>query len=161
FIAASGRKHPRGLGPSDVVGFLSRLATEGRVSASTQNQALAALLFLYKDVLGQHHDFLDGIVHAQRPTPLPVVLTRDEARALFSALDAPWLLIAKLLYGLASGSWSARRSASKTWTSLVVSSRCDTARAPRIGSPYYPLRSNPNSSITSTVVASNTSETSP
>jgi len=99
FIAASGRKHPRDLGPSDVVGFLSRLATEERVSASTQNQALAALLFLYKDVLGQPLDFLDGIVHAQRPKRLPVVLSRDEVRALFSALDAPWLLMAKLLYG--------------------------------------------------------------
>jgi integron integrase len=99
FIEASGRKHPRALEPSDVVAFLSGLATKEQVSASTQNQALAALLFLYKDVLGRPLDFLHGIVHAQRPKRLPVVLSRDEVRALFAQLEDPWLLMAKLLYG--------------------------------------------------------------
>lgn len=99
FIAAAGRKHPRDLAPSDVIAFLSHLATKEQVSASTQNRALAALLFLYKDVLGQPLSFLDGIVHAQRPKRLPVVLSRDEVRALFAELGPPWLLMAKLLYG--------------------------------------------------------------
>ncbi len=99
FIAASGRKHPRDLGPKDVVAFLSRLATQDQVSASTQNQALAALLYLYKEVLGQPLEFLDAIVHAQRPKRLPTVLGREEVAALLARLQPPWLLMAKLLYG--------------------------------------------------------------
>jgi len=99
FIVASGRKHPDKLGRDEVVAFLSSLATREQVSASTQNQALAALLFLYKDVLGRPLDFLDGIVHAQRPKRLPVVLSRDEVRLLFTRLSPPWLLMAHLLYG--------------------------------------------------------------
>lgn len=99
FIAASGRRHPLALGPKDVVDFLSMLATREQVSASTQNQALAALLFLYKEVLGRPLDFLDGVVHAQRPKRLPVVLSRDEVRSLFARLSPPWLLMAQLLYG--------------------------------------------------------------
>lgn len=99
FIAASGRKHPLDLGPQEIVAFLSSLATREKVSASTQNQALAALLFLYKDVFGRPLDFLDGVVHAQRPKRLPVVLSRDETRALLGRLSPPWRLMAELLYG--------------------------------------------------------------
>jgi integron integrase len=99
FIAASGRKHPVQLGGAEVKTFLSSLATVDRVSASTQNQALAALLFLYKEVLGRPLDFLDGIVHAKRPKRLPVVLSREEVRSLLARLAPPWLLMAELLYG--------------------------------------------------------------
>ena len=70
FIRASGRKHPGALGEHDVSVFLSHLATEKHVSSSTQNQALAALLFLYKNVLDKPLDFMDGIVHAKRPQRL-------------------------------------------------------------------------------------------
>ncbi len=99
FVAASGRQHPARLGSSEVIAFLSSLATEGRVSASTQNQALAALLFLYKEVLQTPLDFLDGIVRAQTPRKLPVILSRAEVKALLVQLDPPWLLMGQLLYG--------------------------------------------------------------
>ena len=64
FVAFSGRRDPRALGPREVTRFLSSLATEDKVAASTQNQALAALLFLYKEVLGQPLEFLDQLVYA-------------------------------------------------------------------------------------------------
>ena len=69
------------------------------MSASTQNQALAALLFLYKEVLGRPLDFLDRLVYAKRPTRLPVVLSREEVAQLLGALSPPWLLMAQLMYG--------------------------------------------------------------
>jgi integron integrase len=82
-----------------VTQFLSTLATKGRVSASTQNQALAALLFLYKVVLGHQLPWMDGIVHAKRPARLPTVMSREEVRALLSRLDGTPRLVAALLYG--------------------------------------------------------------
>jgi integron integrase len=99
FVAFCGRRHPSEVEPELVEKFITSLATEERVSASTQNQALAALLFLYRVVLGRPLDFLDGIVHAQRPKRLPVVLSRSEVGALLGALEPPWLLMAELLYG--------------------------------------------------------------
>src|SRR5438128_5531979 len=77
----------------------SSLAVEGRVSASTQNQALAALLFLYGPVLGVELPWLDDLVRAVRPERLPVVLSRDEVRAVLLALRGAWRLMAGLLYG--------------------------------------------------------------
>jgi integron integrase len=99
FIAYSGRQHPENLGPAEVQAFLSNLATKENVSASTQNQALAALLFLYKEVLGKPLDYLHGIVRSKRPTRLPVVLSRGEVRGLFAEISPPWSLMAQLLYG--------------------------------------------------------------
>lgn len=99
FIVFSGRRNPRSLGPREVTTFLSSLATEDRLSASTQNQALAALLFLYKEVLGQPLEFLDQLVYAKRSTRLPVVLSRAEIVALLERLTPPWRLMAELLYG--------------------------------------------------------------
>ena len=80
FVRGSGLRHPRELGPSDITRFLSSLAVEGRVSASTQNQALAALIFLYKDVLDMPVGWLTALVRAKRPLRVPVVLTKDEVR---------------------------------------------------------------------------------
>src|SRR6187402_783616 len=99
FIRKSGRKHPATLGQVGVTAFLSGLATEERVSASTQNQALAALLFLYKEVLGKPLDFMDGIVHAKRPKRLPVVLSPAEVGRLLNELRDDCRLMASLLYG--------------------------------------------------------------
>ncbi len=79
--------------------FLSNLATEGRVAASTQNQALSALLFLYREVLGVELPWLDGVVRAKRPKHLPVVLTEAEVRALLAHLDGTRWLAVSLLYG--------------------------------------------------------------
>ncbi len=99
FIRATGRRDPRTVSRDEVTSFLSALATKERVSASTQNQALAALLFLYKEVLGQPLEYLDHLVYAKRPKRLPVVLSRAEVSMLLACLSPPWLLMAQLLYG--------------------------------------------------------------
>ena len=93
-----GRRHPVEMGGEQVTRFLSHLAVEGKVSASTQNQALSALLFLYRDVLAKDLPWIDEIVRAKRPVRLPVVLARGEVRALLRELDGVELLMASLLY---------------------------------------------------------------
>jgi integrase len=82
-----------------VEAFLSHLAVEGRVSASTQNQALSALLFLYKEVLVIDLPWLDNVVRAKRPQHLPVVLTRPEVREVLVLMSDVYGLMAKMLYG--------------------------------------------------------------
>jgi len=99
FLGWSDWRHPRTLGKQEVEAFLSDLATRGRVSSSTQNQALAALLFLFRVVLERDLPWLDGLVRAPQRRRLPVVLTRDEVRRLLAQLDGPPLLVAGLLYG--------------------------------------------------------------
>lgn len=100
FIKYCDMRHPRELGTGDVTRFLSSLAVEGHVSASTQNQALAALLFLYREVLKVPVGWLHAVVHAKRPARVPVVLTREEVRRVLARLKGrPTALIAGLLYG--------------------------------------------------------------
>ena len=99
FILHHGKRHPRDMGATEVEAFLTDLAVRGRVAASTQNQAKSALLFMYKEVLGIDLPWLDGIESAKTPKRLPVVLTRDEARAVLSCLSGTHWLIASLLYG--------------------------------------------------------------
>lgn len=99
FVRFHGTRHPRELGTSEVTRFLSHLATERRVSASTQNQALSALLFLYKDVLDAPLPWVEGVVRAKVPARLPTVLTRDEVRAVLAELPERERLITTLLYG--------------------------------------------------------------
>jgi integron integrase len=99
FVLFHGKRHPAQMGASEVTAFLSHLATVGKVSASTQNQALSALLFLYHKVLGVDLSWLDGLVRAKRPARLPVVLTRVEAHALLRHMRGPTHLMASLLYG--------------------------------------------------------------
>ncbi len=94
-----GRRDPSTLGAEHVTAFLTSLATDGHVAAATQNQALAALLFLYREVLGIALPWLDGIVHAKRPARLPTVLTRAEVRAVLAGMDGVPRLMATLLYG--------------------------------------------------------------
>ena len=84
YIFFHNRKHPADLGETEVARFLSSLATQRRVSASTQNQALNALLFLYREVLSKEIGYINGVVRAKRPSRLPVVLTRSEVGALLS-----------------------------------------------------------------------------
>ena len=76
FILANDKRHPADMGAAEIESFLTGLAVHGNVSASTQNQALSALLFLYKQVLGVELPWLDGISRARKPQRLPVVLTR-------------------------------------------------------------------------------------
>ena len=99
FILANGKRHPREMGGPEVERFLSSLAVQGRVAASTQNQALSALLFLYREVLSVDLPWLDNVVRAKRPQRVPTVLSREEVQRLFAAMEGrPWLL-ASLLYG--------------------------------------------------------------
>ena len=99
YLRFHGHRHPREMGPEEMKAFLSSLADGRGVAASTQNQALSALLFLYKEVLGMELPWLDGIRKAKRPRRLPVVLTREEARALLARMDGTHALMARLLYG--------------------------------------------------------------
>jgi len=99
FIQFHSRRHPREMGEAEVTAFLSHLASERRVAASTQNQALAALIFLYGEVLGSPVGWLDSLVRARRPHRRPTVMTRDEVRRLLSELRGQSHLIAMLLYG--------------------------------------------------------------
>ena len=78
FILFSGKRHPSEMGEAEISRFLSHLAVAGKVSASTQNQALSALLFLYREVLGRELPWMDEIVRAKRPQRLPTVLSREE-----------------------------------------------------------------------------------
>ncbi|HET9483243.1 MAG TPA: integron integrase [Xanthomonadales bacterium] len=99
FVAANGRRHPRELGGAEVEAFLTNLAVRGQVAASTQNQALAALLFLYREVLGSELPWMDDVIRAKRPQRLPVVLTRVEVGMVLDALAGRDWLMANLLYG--------------------------------------------------------------
>ncbi len=99
YIVFHGKRHPDQMGSVEVGAFLSSLAVDGKVSASTQNQALAALLFLYQQVLGRKLEWLGDLVHAKRPKQIPVVLGRQEARDLLARLEGPVWLVCSLLYG--------------------------------------------------------------
>jgi len=99
FILFHGKRHPADMGKAEIEHFLTALAVKRKVAASTQNQALAAILFLYKDVLGCDPGWLDDIVRAKRPQRLPTVLTRHEVAALLGALTGVGWLMAMLLYG--------------------------------------------------------------
>lgn len=99
FIRYHGLRHPAELGGPDIERFLSDLAELRRVSASTQTQALSALLFLYRDVLGRPPSHLQGLVRARRPERVPVVLSREEVRLILRTLEGTPKLVAMLLYG--------------------------------------------------------------
>ncbi len=99
FILFHGKRHPNEMGEPEINAFLSHLATEARVSASTQNQALAALLFLYQNVLEKPFPKLERLIRAKKSRRVPVVLTRDEASRLLTKMEGTPRLVAVLLYG--------------------------------------------------------------
>ena len=99
YILYHRKRHPAAMGAEEVNAFLSHLAVEGSVSASTQAQALSALVFLYRHVLEDPLPWLQEIVRADRPARLPAVLSREEVSALFSHLEGTERLVASLLYG--------------------------------------------------------------
>ncbi len=99
FILFNDRRHPRDLVQDDVRRFLSALAIEEKVALATQNQALAAITFLYRRVLSRELDRVDGIAPATRPPRVPVVLSRDEVRLILAQLEEPVRLAARLMYG--------------------------------------------------------------
>jgi site-specific recombinase XerD len=99
YIFFHGKRHPAEMGAAEVAAFLTSLAVQGKVAASTQNQTLSALLFLYREVLGIDLPWLDDVIRAKRPLHVPVVLTREEVRAVLQRLDGVPRLMAVLLYG--------------------------------------------------------------
>jgi len=99
FIFFHNKRHPKDMGEKEVRAFLTHLAVNKHVAASTQNQALSAILFLYKRVLGMKLDWIDDVVRAKRPKKLPVVLSKDEVMKILAAMRGTNALIAKLLYG--------------------------------------------------------------
>jgi|SRR5437763_1174790 len=99
FILFHQKKHPREMGEAEIRVFISHLAVEGGISASTQTVALSALLFLYRDVLKQELPYVTNIERAQKPKRLPVVFTREETKRLLSNVEGMHWLVAGLLYG--------------------------------------------------------------
>lgn len=99
FILFHNKRHPNEMGEPEVSQFLTHLAVKGKVSASTQNQALSAVLFLYREVLKKDIGWLDDVERAKRPQRLPVVFTREETKAILAHLEGSKWLMANLLYG--------------------------------------------------------------
>jgi integron integrase len=99
FILFHDKRHPKGMGAAEVEAFLTHLAVEGRVSASTQNQAKSALLFLYKRVIEIDLPWLDNVTRAKAPQRLPVVLTQKEVQSILAKLSGTHWVAASLLYG--------------------------------------------------------------
>ena len=99
FIYFHHKQHPVNLGEAEINAFLTHLAVNKHVTSSTQNQALSALLFLYKQVLGIELAWLDGITRAKRPSRLPTVLAKDQVLQLLDTINGTNGLIARLLYG--------------------------------------------------------------
>src|SRR5258706_15282963 len=97
FIIFHDKRHPSEMGGAEVESFLTHLAVKGKVSASTQNQAKSAILFLYRDVLEADLPWLEGVVQAKQPERLPVVLTETEVRGVMSKLRGSHWLLASLL----------------------------------------------------------------
>ena len=99
FIIFHDKRHPDTMGEEQIGAFLTYLAVQRHVAASTQNQALSALLFLYEQVLERKLGFMDKIERVTRPAKIPVVLTRDEAHSVLGQLTGEYRLMAELLYG--------------------------------------------------------------
>jgi integron integrase len=99
FIFFHNVRHPADMAEAEINGFLTHLAVKEKVSASTQNQALSALLFLYRHVIGREVGDLGNVIRARKPTRLPVVMTRDEVKSVLSGLSGDKRLMASLLYG--------------------------------------------------------------
>ena len=98
-VRSTGRRHPREVGAPEVEAFLTDLAVKGKVSAPTQTQALSALLFLYRAVLGIDLSWLDGLVRAKPSKHVPTVLTPSGTSRLLARMEGTYGLTARLLYG--------------------------------------------------------------
>ena len=99
FILFHNKRHPRDMGEQEITAFLTHLAVDKNVAASTQNQALSAILFLYKEVLGQELGWLDSVVRAKRSVRVPEVLSPEQVHRLLRQLKGVHQLVARLLYG--------------------------------------------------------------
>ena len=99
YILFHDKRHPRDIGKEEIATFLTHLAVKQNVSASTQNQALSAILFLYKKVLNIEPEWVEGVVRAKRPKRLPVVLKRDVVMKLLNQMSGSRKLLAFIIYG--------------------------------------------------------------
>ena len=99
YVWFHGKRHPKDLNAAHVRQFLTHLAVKGKVSASTQNQAFSALLFLYQQVMQQEIGLIENVERAKTPKRVPLVFTRDEARAVLGQLSGTTRLMGELLYG--------------------------------------------------------------
>ena len=99
FILFHGKRHPREMGEKEISAFPTHLAVQGQVSASTQNQALRALIFLYAEIPEQDLDKFQNVARAKKPAKLPVVPAREEVQAMLARMDGTCRLMASLLYG--------------------------------------------------------------
>ncbi len=132
FIVFSGRRHPRELGEADVTAFLTHLARGRGVAASTQNQALSALLFLYNEVLAQPLEWLDEFERAKRPVRVPTVLTFAEVHNLLAQMEGTKWLIASLIFGSGLRLRECLKLRVKDIDLTTRRSSCAMARAPKI-----------------------------
>jgi len=152
FVRFHDTTHPRHLDEDDIRAFLNHLASDRNVAASTQNQALNALVFLYEQVLGEDLDDIGPLDRADRPQRLPTVLSRGEVQRLFAALSSgPNRLIAHLLYGSGLRLSESRRPSgcgSRSSASRMDAFTCGTERGGRTGRPCSPSASTPRSGAT-------------
>ena len=107
YILFHNKRHPKDLSENDISRFISHLATDLNVAASTQNQALNAIVFLYKQVLGIEMEDFGQMERAKKPVKLPVVLSKEEARKVLSFMTGDCKLMAQLLYAAVCVSWNA------------------------------------------------------
>ena len=121
------------MGAAEVEAFLTHLAVAGQVASATQNQALSALLFLYRQVLGVELPWLDDVVRAKRPERLPVVLTRREVQRVLERMEGVHGLLARLLYGTGMRLMEVIRLRVKDVDFAQGESSSVTARAPKTG----------------------------
>jgi integrase len=140
FIFFHNKRHPAEMAEPEIARFLSNLATESRVSGSTQNQALNALLFLYHQVLGKEIGYVNGVVRAKKAPRLPVVLTRGEIQSLLSCLNGSEKIMATLLYGAGLRLMECCRLRVKDVDSRKIRSLCVQGRATRIATRCFPRR---------------------
>ena len=131
-------RHPKDTGAADIEAFQTHLAVQQKVAASTQNQALSALLFLYRDGLRQPLDRPIDAIRARKPKRLPTVLTKEEALQGIGSVSGTYALMAKLLYGTGLRLMECLRLHVKDLDFAQRRSSCGMAKAWRIGSPCCP-----------------------
>jgi integrase len=132
FILFHNKRHPAEMGEAEINQFFTCLAVDDKVAASTQNQALSAILFLYQAVLEKELDRLDGVVRAKKPARLPVVLSRDEVRKILGYMPSAPKLVALLLYGAGLRLLEALRLRVKDIDLAMNQITCGMARGKRI-----------------------------
>lgn len=131
FVLFHGKLHPAETGEPEINAFLTHLAVKEHVSASTQNQALSALLFLYRHVLGRELGDFGEVIRAGKPTRLPVVMTREEVKAVLTRLQGTSGSLHHSCMAPVCGSWNVSSCAFRTLTSLATKFSSVTAKVPK------------------------------